>query len=64
MNKLRARFDNSVPVKLADEAFEVKAPYLDGICIFRKGRVIAGYANLPDPQTATNQAAKLMERLP
>ena len=50
--------------KLADEAFEFKAPYLDGICVFRKGRIIAGYTNLPDPQTATAQAAKLLERIP
>ena len=64
MNKLRARFETSTPVKLADEAFALKAPYLDGICIFRKGRIIAGYANLPDPQSATAEAAKLLERIP
>jgi hypothetical protein len=63
MTKLRARFENSTPVKIADEAFEAKAPYLDGICIFRKGRIIAGYTNLPDPQTATTQAAMLLERV-
>ena len=64
MNKLRARLEDSTPVKLADEAFELKAPYLDGICIFRKGRTIAGYTNLPDLQTAAAQAARLMERIP
>lgn len=63
MNRLRARFDNSTPVKLADEGFQIKAPYLDGICIFRKGQTIAGYTNLPDPQTAAAQAAKLLERI-
>jgi hypothetical protein len=64
MTKLRSRFDDSTPVKIADEAFEAKAPYLDGLCIFRKGRIIAGYSNLPDPQTATARAAKLLERIP
>jgi hypothetical protein len=64
MYKLRARFENSTPVRLADEAFELKAPYLDGICIFRKGRIIGGYTNFPDPQAAAAQAAKLLERIP
>jgi hypothetical protein len=64
MTKLRARFAGAAPIQLGDEAFQVKAQYLDGICIFRKGRIIAGYANLPDPQTAVAQAAKLLERIP
>ena len=64
MTKLRSRFEDSTPVKLADEAFVAKAPYLEGICIFRKGRIIAGYTNLPDPQTAAARAAKLLERIP
>lgn len=64
MNKLRARLDRPTPLHLADEAFELTAPYLDGICIFRKGRTIAGYTNLPDPQTAAAQAVKLLERIP
>lgn len=64
MHKLRARFEGSTPVKLADEGFAIKAPYLGGICIFRRGRIIAGYTNLPDAQNATAQAAKLLARLP
>lgn len=64
MNKLRARFGDSSPVNLADEAFELKAPYLDGICVFRKGRVIAGYTNLPDPASARTKGSKLLERIP
>ena len=64
MTKLRKRFENSTPVKLADEALQLKAPYLDGICIFRKGRIIAGYTNLPDAAAAAAQAAKLLERIP
>ena len=64
MNKLRARFDGAVPLQIADEAFQVKAPYLDGVCIFRKGRIIAGYTNLPEAAEASAQAAKLLERIP
>jgi len=64
MSKLRTRYEGSTPAKLADEAFEVKAPYLDGVCVFRKGNIIAGYTNLLDPQSAAEQAAKLMERIP
>jgi hypothetical protein len=64
MSKLRTRFGDSTAAKLADEAFELKAPYLDGICIFRKSRIIAGYTNLPDAAEAAAQAAKLLERIP
>ena len=64
MNKLRVRFDDASSARLGDEAFQLKAPYLEGICIFRKGRTIAGFANSPDPQTASTEAAKLLERLP
>jgi hypothetical protein len=53
-----------VPAKVGDEAFAAKAPYLDGICIFRKGRTVAGYANLPDAQEAARRATKLAERIP
>jgi hypothetical protein len=64
MRKLRDRFEGVTTAQLADEAFQVKAPYLDGVCIFRKGNVIAGYTNLPDTQTAAAQTAKLLERIP
>ena len=32
--------------------------------IFRKGRILAGYANLPGPQEASAQAALLATRIP
>jgi len=64
MDKLRARFGYATPIKLADDAFQLKAPYLDSICIFRQGRIIAGYANLPDAQTAVTQATVLAARIP
>jgi hypothetical protein len=62
--KLRAHFVGAAPTQIADEAFQAKAPYLDGICVFRKGRFIAGYANLPDALQASALAAKLAARIP
>ena len=64
ISKLRDRFNTAAPAQLADEALQGKVPYLDGICIFRKGRIIAGYANLPDAAQAASLAAQLAARLP
>ncbi len=62
--KLREHFDGAAPAQLGDEAFQAKAPYLDGLCIFRKGRFLAGYSNLPDAQQAAALSAKLAARIP
>ena len=62
--KLREHFDGASPAQVGNEAFQAKAPYLDGICVFRKGRYLAGYANLPDAQQASAMAAKLAARIP
>ncbi len=64
MNKLRTRFAESSAAQVADEAFQANTQYLQGICIFRKGRYIAGYANMPDPQQAVAAATKLAARIP
>jgi hypothetical protein len=64
MKELRERFDGAIDAKVGDEAFQAKAQYLDGICIFRKGKTIAGYANLPTAQEAAAQAVKLAARIP
>jgi hypothetical protein len=64
LKQLRTHFKVASTASPADEAFQTKAPYLDGICIFRKGRYVAGYANLPTAQDATAQAAKLATRIP
>jgi hypothetical protein len=64
MKKLRARFEAPASAGIGDEAFQVKAPYLDGVCVFRKGRRIAGYTNLPDRDQACRQAAELFTRIP
>ncbi len=64
LKTLRERFEGATPVKVGDEAFQATAKYLDGVCIFRKGKTIAGYANLPKPEDAAAQAAKLAARVP
>jgi hypothetical protein len=64
MIKLRARFADAVPAQVADEALAANTPYLEGICIFRKGRYVAGYANLPDPDAAQAKAQKLATQIP
>ncbi len=64
MKKLRARFDGAADAKVGNEAFQAKAQYLGGLCIFRKGRYLAGYANMPDPAAAASLAAQLAARIP
>jgi hypothetical protein len=64
MKKLRELFQGASPVAVGDEAFQARAKYLDGVCIFRKGRYLGGFANLPDPQAAASLAGKLAARIP
>jgi hypothetical protein len=64
LKSLRERFDGATPAAVGDEAFEARAKYLDGVCIFRKGRYVAGYANLSVSGQAVALAAKLAARLP
>jgi hypothetical protein len=64
MKKLAARFAGVAAAPLGDEGFAGKVPYLDGICIFRKGRTIAGYTNLTDAGAAQTQATQLAARIP
>jgi hypothetical protein len=64
LSQLRQRFGEAVPAQVGDEAFQTDDQYLGGMCIFRKGRYLGGFANMPDPQDATTQAASLAERIP
>ena len=64
LSKLRQRFAEAVPAQVADEAFQAKDQYLGGICMFRKGRYLGGFTNMPDPKSATAPAASLAERIP
>lgn len=64
IKKLRERFADLADAKLADEAFQGRVQYLDGICVFRKGKYVAGYANLPNADRAAGLAAGLAARIP
>jgi hypothetical protein len=64
LKKLREHFDGATAAQVGDGAFQARAQYLDGICIFRKGRYLAGYANLPDPKQAAALATQLAARIP
>ena len=59
MQKLRARFADTTPAKVADEAFQLNDAYLGRMCVFRKGRYIGGYANVADGQDPVTWAATL-----
>jgi hypothetical protein len=64
MEKLRARFGETSPVKMADEGFEANDKYLGRLCFFRKGKYIGGYANVAEGQDPVGLAKTLAGRLP
>jgi hypothetical protein len=49
MQKLRARFGEASAAKVADDAFTVDDKYLGRLCMFRKGKLIGGWANVAEP---------------
>jgi hypothetical protein len=64
LKQVRQRFPDSIDAKVADEAFQVNAKYLGGLCIFRKGSYIAGYANQPAPAASVTKSLALATRIP
>jgi len=64
LKSLRAGFEGVTAVKVGDEAFQATAKYLKGVCIFRKGKTIAGYANLAESRDAATRAERLAARIP
>lgn len=62
--RVQARFPDATPAKLADDSFQAKSQYLDSICIFRKGRYIAGYTNQASRDAAFTNATNLASHLP
>jgi hypothetical protein len=57
--KLKERFGATSPAKIADEAFTGSDKYLRGVCVFRKGAFIGGFANLPDGRDGVAETEKL-----
>jgi hypothetical protein len=64
MTKLRARFGEVKPAKVADDAFEVADKYLGRLCFFRKGQYLAGYAGLAEGQDPVALSTALATRIP
>jgi hypothetical protein len=64
MQKLRARFGQTVPAAIGDEAFQADDRYLGRLSIFRKGRYVGGYANVAAGQDPAALAAALAARVP
>jgi Family of unknown function (DUF6599) len=64
LKTLRDHFPGAVPASVADEGFQAQDHYLGGLCIFRKGSQLAGYANLATPQEAVSLSRQLAARIP
>ncbi len=59
MAKFKERIGQTVPARIADDAFTGTDKYLDGLCVFRQGRYIGGFANLKGGRDASAEAAAL-----
>jgi hypothetical protein len=59
MAKLKARFGETAPASIADEAFTANDKYLNGLCIFRKGNIVGGFADLKAGRDGAADAAAL-----
>lgn len=64
MAKLRARFGEVKPAKVADDAFEVTDKYLGRLCFFRKGRYLGGYSGIAEGQDPVALGTALAARIP
>lgn len=59
MEKLKERFGQTAPVTIADEAFTANDKYLNGMCVFRKGNIIGGFADLRDGRDGVAESTSL-----
>jgi hypothetical protein len=64
MQKLRARYPDATAATVGDEAFQANDKYLGKLCFFRKGRYIAGYANVTEGQDPVALSTALAAKLP
>lgn len=63
MTKLRERFRQTSEAPVADGGFSATDRYLDGVCVFRKGSYVAGFANLKS-RNGLREAGALASRIP
>ncbi len=64
MKKASARFGQTQPVKVGDEAFQIADKYLGRLCFFRKGKYVAGFANVTEPTDPVASAGALAAKMP
>jgi hypothetical protein len=64
MAKLRLRYATAQAAQVADEALQLQDKYLGGVCFFRKGKYLGGYANMPDGAAAVAASTNLAARVP
>jgi hypothetical protein len=62
--QFRQRMNGSDAPSLGDEAFQVTDKYLGRVCVFRKGRYLAGAANFPESVDPMPLVKALAGRLP
>jgi hypothetical protein len=63
MEKLRERFGQTTPAAIADEAFTANDKYLNGMCVFRKGSIIGGFADLKQGRDGVEESTKLAAKI-
>ncbi len=64
MSKLRDRIGQTAPAKIGDEAFTGTDKYLDGVCVFRKGHVLAGFSNVKPSRDVMAEATSFANQIP
>jgi hypothetical protein len=64
LGKLKARFGDTSPVTVGQEGLTAKDKYLGELAVFRKGRYVGGYANVPDGRDAVSLATALAANVP
>jgi hypothetical protein len=62
--QFRQRVSGAEPTQLGEEAFQAKDKYLGRLCVFRKGRFLAGATNFPDNIDPMQLAKELSMKLP
>jgi hypothetical protein len=63
MIKLRQRYPAGEAALVAEEGLQFQDKYLGGVCFFRKGKYIGGYANMPDSSAAVAASRTLAARV-
>lgn len=64
MEKLRERFGATTPVKIGDDGFTASDQYLGTLCVFRKGKLVGGYAITGAGVDAVALSLSLAARIP